>query len=189
MRQMGGARLADLSGQERFEVLDPDSRVLADLLPARPELVSGRLHGQVVLRLRIGWSVVEYVECSPRTAVSMLVCGTDQALVLRRQHRVGLRITRAVSAAVLVFMVAMWVAILAPDPVAWAAVGAGPLATWWAFTRARRRQRLRVAERAVWAQVSLVNWLAVLRTVAVNPAQVSSDALVRWTDERIGLSG
>lgn len=189
MRQMGGARLADLSGQERFEVLDPDSRVLADLLPARPELVSGRLHGQVALRLRIGWSVVEYVECSPRTAVSMLVCGTDQALVLRRQHQVGLRITRAVSVAVLVFVVAMWVAIVAPDPVAWAVVGAGPLATWWAFVGVRKKQRLRVAERAVWVQVPLVSWLAVLRTVAANPAQVSSGSLAGWVDQRIGLTG
>lgn len=177
----------DLTGQERFEVLDPDARVLADLLPRRPELVSGRLHGQVTLRLRTGWSVVEYVECSPRTAVAMLVCGTDQALVLRREIRVGSRLARAVSVGLAVFVAAAWVAMLAPDPVAWSMVLAGPLATWWAFDRARRRQQRRAAEKVHWTVVPLVNWMAVLRTVAANRAGVSAGALARWTDEHIGV--
>lgn len=72
--------------QERFESLEPPERALAELLPYRPVLIDRRLHGAVVLRLRAAGRWVEYVECSARTSMAMVMAGSGQVLVMRREH-------------------------------------------------------------------------------------------------------
>lgn len=163
--------LPELHGA-RFEALVPDERALAELLPYRPELVDGRLHGSVVLRLRPPGSVVEYVEFSPRTSLAMGLCGTPLVLVARRERVLTNRMGIALSAiSVVVLIGAFGLGAIGPTALlgwvgAAAALAAGMLAGWISLRMLRRR----MADTSAWVALDPRVWGEALEWIDVFPS-------------------
>lgn len=189
MSDAGEAELPELN-QERFESLAPPARVLAELLPYRPILLDGRLHGAVVLRLRASGTWVEYVECSARTSAAMVVDGNDRAVVLRRSHDPidRLCVSMVAAAAVLVGWAAMLGVVRPTGIVAWGLCAMGLLSAATAAALAGRVTRLR-GGRERWAVSSQKEWETTLAALEpmVTAGSTTSD-LVAEVDRRVRFS-
>lgn len=184
-----GTRLPDLE-QERFESLEPPARVLAELLPYRPVLIDRRLHGAVVLRLHTAGVWVEYVECSARTSMAMVIARSGQVLVLRRTHNP----IDSICAAALAVGVALfgWAVMLGSlgigGALGWGLCAAGAMVAVIVgvaiFRRVRRRGR-----GGRWSAMSEADWeLTLERLDPMVASGATSTDLVAMVDEAARFS-
>lgn len=167
-------------GLQRFESLEPPERVLAELLPYRPGLIERRLHGAVALRLRAAGTWVEYVECSARTSMAMVMAGSGQALVMRREHDPIDRMCAGMLAAgAVAFGWAVVLGLSVPGGMlAWALCAAGAVVAVVVGLATTHRMRRRY-RRGQWAAMGAAEWeltLAALDPMAANGATPSEMA-------------